>query len=102
MNGNEFYSFLKNELKIDTIVSNKNNKFIKWVKDQDLQFSIPNNYPKSIPKKIIITSKDCHNLGLKISNKWLVENNCNRGWCLPIVLNYLFHLADQKSQNSHL
>ena len=90
MNGVQFYNLLTKRLKSGQLVSGKGNRFIKWLNSEALQFSIPNNNAKSIPKKIIIAAKNAFNQGHKINQKWLIENKCNRGWCLADVLNGLF------------
>ncbi|MDU0808025.1 hypothetical protein [Aquirufa regiilacus] len=100
MNGEDFYTFLKSSLSNQDIVSEKGNLFIKWLNNEDLQFSIPNNSPKSIPKHIIILARETHNKGIKITNNWLIANECNRGWCLADVLNYLL-IQSEKPRNSN-
>lgn len=101
MNGEDFYSYLKSNLSNQDIVSEKGNLFVKWLNDEDLQFSIPNNSPKSIPKHIIILARETHNKGIKITNNWLIANECNRGWCLADVLNYLLIQSDKTSSTNN-
>jgi hypothetical protein len=100
MNGEDFYTYLKSNLSTQDIVSEKGNLFVKWLNDDDLQFTITNNSSKSIPKHIIILARDTHNKGIKITNNWLIANECNRGWCLADVLNYLI-IQSEKHRNTN-
>ena len=77
MNGLEFYNFLKVNLVPGQNLSPQGNKFKRWLRDTNLQFTIPKNNPKSIPRNIIIAAKDAHNIGVIINNSWLIKNGCN-------------------------
>lgn len=92
MSGQDFYFILILNLQPGQVLTEKGYVFTKWLNESDLQFSIPNNNAKSIPKKIIIEAKNSYNEGIVINNDWLVQRNCNRGWCLAEVLNELFEL----------
>lgn len=95
-NGNEYYNFLRQTLIPGEPISDKPNYFERWIHNEDLQFSIPNNndpqkpYFKAIPRHIIIGERNAFLVGLPINNAWLKRNGCNRGWCLADALNGLF------------
>jgi hypothetical protein len=99
MNGIEFYNHLQKELKPNQSLGEKFT-FKKWLIKKDntysLQFNIPNNNQKAIPCSIIIQAKNKYNKERKvvITESWFKENNCNRGWCVPQVMNWLLKNYD--------
>jgi hypothetical protein len=68
-------------------------RFVNWLNKSDgtqsLQFSINKNYKKSIPEKIIVKAKIDFDKKIKIDEDWFKQNDCNRGWCPPLVMNFL-------------
>lgn len=89
--GEQFYNHLRQQLQENQLLHpEKGYTFSQWLNDADLQFTIPRNNSKAIPMHLIINAKDDHNLGININEQWFKGHGCNRGWCLPIVLNKLF------------
>jgi hypothetical protein len=68
-------------------------KFNKWLSKNDntqsLQFIIDVRNKKSIPELIILKAKEDYDKGIIIDENWFKKNNCNRGWCQVIVMNWL-------------
>lgn len=93
MNGVAYYAYLQNILVPGMNLGN-GYSFNGWLLKPDgtksLQFNISQNNRKSIPRNIIISARNAYNNQTNIDNNWLIQQGCNRGWCLVHVLNYLF------------
>lgn len=86
MEGLQFYFNLIKSLTVNQDVAGY--RFIKWHEGQP-QFEITGTNSKSIPAEILIIAKYSRDQGIDITQEWLVQNGCNRGWCLATIINEL-------------
>jgi len=92
MDGVKFYYFLKETLLRGQYLGKY--KFIKWLKNGNLQFEINEKQKKSIPPELIIMARhikkrnDKNKYEVRIDYSWLVHNG-HTDWCFVSVINHL-------------
>ena len=92
MNGIEFYKTLKTGLQPNDYVGEY--KFVKWLKNGNLQFEINKKQKKSIPSELIMLAFHIRKRNKKIKNKVeinqkLIKITGHSDWCFLEVILFL-------------